>query len=180
MSMPNIPDIKPDISVSRQEAINVILSSIGMEELSLAHMLNAEAEKVQYALGTLESCRSQPQPIHTIIEVNKTSGKVLKDIIKNQIILLMKFEDVIDMIKEEENPPYPPPCPPPYPYPPYPPPYPPYPPPCPPPKPSPCPQPCPPPPPDMPDCPPIPPVSRADDQNGYDYSCYYCRRDCNK
>lgn len=55
MSMPNIPDIKPNVSITRDNGINIILSSIGMEELALSHFMNAEAEKIQYVIGTLHS-----------------------------------------------------------------------------------------------------------------------------
>ena len=41
MSMPNIPNLNPNINIDRNDAVNIILSSIGMEELSLAHLLNA-------------------------------------------------------------------------------------------------------------------------------------------
>ncbi|WP_242071583.1 hypothetical protein [Bacillus thuringiensis] len=50
MSLPNLPDITPDISVTRQEAINLLLSSIAMEEIGLSHILNAEGEKLQHFL----------------------------------------------------------------------------------------------------------------------------------
>lgn len=42
MSMPTIPDINSEININRQDAANMIATSIGMEELSLAHILNAE------------------------------------------------------------------------------------------------------------------------------------------
>lgn len=140
MSMPNIPDIKPDISVSREDSINIVLSSIGMEEMSLAHILNAEAEKIQYALGTLEGSNKCPASFEHIMETNNASARVLRDVIKNQMLLSMKLEDIIEVIPTARPPqPEPPPCPPsPYPpcppHPPCPPPYP----PCPPPY-SPCP-----------------------------------------
>ena len=57
MSMPNIPNLNPTINIDRNDAVNIILSSIGMEELSLSHLLNAEAEKIQFSLGTLETAR---------------------------------------------------------------------------------------------------------------------------
>jgi hypothetical protein len=46
MSMPNIPDIKPKIELSFEETVLLLLSSIALEELSLAHIMNAEAKKL--------------------------------------------------------------------------------------------------------------------------------------
>lgn len=114
MSMPNIPDIKPDVDISRDDAINVLLSSIGMEELSLAHILNAEAEKIQFSLGTLEGSKKCPSDMDTILRVNKQSAKTLRDVIKNQMLLSMKLEDIIELLPPLTPTPYPP-CKPPYP-----------------------------------------------------------------
>ncbi|MEX0418494.1 hypothetical protein [Bacillus sp. C30] len=44
MSQPNLPDINPNITLTREEAINLLLSSIAMQELGLAHIIN-EREK---------------------------------------------------------------------------------------------------------------------------------------
>lgn len=105
MSMPNIPDLKPDVQLNRDDAVNVILTSIGMEELSLSHILNAEAEKVQYALGTLQvGTDANGDPIFSdmltpaeVMEMNKSAGKMLRDVIKNQMLLGMKMEDVVEV-----------------------------------------------------------------------------------
>lgn len=96
MSMPNIPDISPNVQVSRDDAINIILSSIGMEELSLAHLVNAEAEKIQFALGTLETSNG-PATMEQILETNKSTNKMLRDVIKNQMLLAMKMEDTVEL-----------------------------------------------------------------------------------
>ncbi len=96
MSMPNIPSIEPTVSVTRKDAVNIILSSIGMEELSLSHILNAEAEKIQFALGTLDPT-VPPASLDEILEVNKSAGKMLRDVVKNQMLLGMKLEDVLDI-----------------------------------------------------------------------------------
>ena len=45
VSMPTIPDIKPKIEISFEETIKLLLVSVALEELSLAHIMNAEAEK---------------------------------------------------------------------------------------------------------------------------------------
>ena len=57
MSFPNIPDIDANIDISREEALNLLLASVAFEELGLAHIINAEGEKIQYLLGTLNEER---------------------------------------------------------------------------------------------------------------------------
>ncbi|TCP69435.1 hypothetical protein [Baia soyae] len=44
MSQANIPNISPNINVTREDAINLLLSSIALEELGLSHILNAEGK----------------------------------------------------------------------------------------------------------------------------------------
>ena len=53
MSMANIPNVTPAITLTREDSINLLLVSIAMEELALSHILNAEGEKIDYILGTL-------------------------------------------------------------------------------------------------------------------------------
>ena len=52
MSMPNIPDIDPDINITSEQALNLILTSIAMEEMSLSTLMDAESEKIRYVLKT--------------------------------------------------------------------------------------------------------------------------------
>ena len=55
MSMPTLIAEIPD--VGREDAISQIIATIAMEELGLSHILNAEGEKIQFALGTLATGR---------------------------------------------------------------------------------------------------------------------------
>lgn len=90
MSFPNIPDVTPNISVSREQVINLLLASIAFEELGLAHIINAEAEKVQFVLG------AHPAPsIQQITEVNRLVERVLRQVIKKEMLLQFKLEDVL-------------------------------------------------------------------------------------
>lgn len=100
--LPNIPNLNPQISVNRDDAVNIILSSIGMEELSLAHILNAEAEKIQFALGTLETAGGQASSMTDILETNKLASKMVRNVIKNQMLLSMKMEDTVDLAEQAQ------------------------------------------------------------------------------
>lgn len=96
MSMPNIPNMNAEITVTRDDAVNIILTSIGMEELSLAHILNAEAEKIQFALGTLETA-TEAASLDDILMVNNSAKRMLRDAIKNQMLIGMKMEDTLEL-----------------------------------------------------------------------------------
>lgn len=60
MSQANMPNITPTITISRDDALNLLLFSIAMQELGISHILNAEGEKIQFALGTLPGITSLP------------------------------------------------------------------------------------------------------------------------
>lgn len=106
MSMPTIPNMKPDITVNINDTVNMLLSSIAMEEMGLSHIINAEAEKLQYVLGTLnepgenlmESC-----DVDDLLNVNKSLDRTLRGVLKNQMLLQLKLEDVMDLYDKVEK-----------------------------------------------------------------------------
>lgn len=53
MSQANLPNITPTITLTRDDAINMLLSSIAIEELALGHVINAEGEKLPSILRTI-------------------------------------------------------------------------------------------------------------------------------
>ncbi|WP_440896762.1 hypothetical protein ACS127_01735 [Amphibacillus sp. Q70] len=95
MSMPNVPDIDPKITLDRCKTIELLLSSIALEEISLSHLLNAEGEKLQLFLKT------DPKCLKEFIAINDSVNKTLRSVVKSQILLHFKLEDVVALDREE-------------------------------------------------------------------------------
>lgn len=106
MSMPNVPDITPVIELERDEAITLLLASIALEEMGLAHILNVEGEKMQHVLSMLGG--DKKSFAHEILAVNESVDRLIKSVTRLQIILQDKLESVARLIPKESNGP---PCP---------------------------------------------------------------------
>ena len=107
MSMPQIPDIAPKIDIDIEDTVSMLLSSIALEEIGLSHIINAEAEKVQFVLGTLhgnsEKKSFKVNNIDDILKVNRSVDKTLRGVLKNQMLLQMKLEDTIELYDKLTN-----------------------------------------------------------------------------
>jgi len=97
MSQANIPNITPTITICRDDAINLLLASIALEELGLAHIINAEAEKIQYVLGTLPGL-TPTASLGQILAVNESVQDMLDLVIKKELLLESKLKQVIKII----------------------------------------------------------------------------------
>ena len=95
MSFPNIPTVDSDVNITAEDAVNLLLASVAFEELGIAHILNAEAEKIQYVLGTLETPipLETPTTIAELLAINNSVDETLKDLIKKEMLLEFKLED---------------------------------------------------------------------------------------
>ncbi|MFF2448922.1 hypothetical protein ACFVSW_17715 [Neobacillus sp. NPDC058068] len=101
MSNPNISNITPTISLSLGQTVPLLLGSIALEELALAHLLNAEAEKVQFVLGTLAPTRTTFSPatvsLSNLFSLDTSVQRTLRDVIKKEMLLEFKFENTLDL-----------------------------------------------------------------------------------
>lgn len=102
MSLPNIPNINPITGLEPEQVALLILASIALEEIGLAHVINAEGEKIQAALGTLvdeNGDQVNPEVVATtfaeLLEVNTSVEKTLRTIIKKEMLLQFKLEDTL-------------------------------------------------------------------------------------
>ena len=96
MSLPNIPNITPLISLNRCDTINLLLSSIALEEIGLSHIINAEGEKLQLFL------KSSPKCLNDYLDINESINKTLRTVVKSQILLEMKLEDVVELDRKAQ------------------------------------------------------------------------------
>ena len=101
MSMPELPDGKKILT--RDQAINAILTSIAMEETALSHIISAESEKIRCAVKHIKSncCADLKQ----LLEVNESAASLLEQVNDMQIILKNKLRSVVKLL-----PPCPSPC----------------------------------------------------------------------
>lgn len=91
MSLPTIPDIKPKINLDRCSTINLLLSSIALEEIGLSHILNGEAEQLQILV---KKCSSD---LPAFLILNDSVNKTLRTVVKSQLLLQFKLEDVVTL-----------------------------------------------------------------------------------
>jgi len=92
MSMPAFPEMK-DI-LSREEAINAILTSIAMEETALGHIMDAEGEKIQYAIKKIQADQCCAD-LQKLVDVNESAASMLDRLHDMQIILKSKLRLVL-------------------------------------------------------------------------------------
>ncbi|MCK8826734.1 hypothetical protein MWH25_03115 [Natroniella acetigena] len=93
MSAPEIPDR------TQEEALTDLLESIALEETALAHILNAEGEKIQAIAQMMEDGDIDPEDA---IEQQEAVMRMLRMPIKKQMLLQFKLEDVLDFKEELE------------------------------------------------------------------------------
>ncbi|MBY0050815.1 hypothetical protein H7K32_03795 [Brevibacillus agri] len=97
MSFPNIPNISPTIAITREDAINLLLTSIAMEELGLSHILDAEGEKIQYVLGTLTGVSGAPAAtIDDLLAIDRSVREMVDATIRKEMVLQAKLQAVLN------------------------------------------------------------------------------------
>jgi hypothetical protein len=102
MIFPNFPEnINPSEELDKEQVVLLHLTSIAFEELGLAHIINAEAEKLQFALGTLNDSDPVVKDLDDLLDINRSVERVLRTVIKKEMILQFKLDDVIDFLEND-------------------------------------------------------------------------------
>jgi|SRR5690554_3180360 len=90
MSMTNIPPhICTDINIDRKGLVDLLLISIALEELSLAHIINAEGELLQEFI-----CEKRVTK-ENLIKVNRSVSEILRLVLEKENALIEKLRYII-------------------------------------------------------------------------------------
>jgi len=100
--MPKFPT--PDTIPDREQAINAIIASIAMEETALAKLIEAESEKIKYAIKTIDP-NSQ---LCLLLKFNESAANLIGLVNEMQMILKNKLQTVTKYIPIDPCPPHPP------------------------------------------------------------------------
>ncbi|WP_294147292.1 hypothetical protein [uncultured Clostridium sp.] len=97
MSMPAFPD--KGIDITRDQAFNMILGSIALEEIALSHIMNAESEKLKHFFPAADGkpCACQ---CRELTELNRSISDVMENVTFNQMLLKRKMCCVLDAIEQ--------------------------------------------------------------------------------
>jgi len=95
--MPTFPNQQ---GTSPQNAVAQIVSSIAMEELALSHILNAEGEKLQYALGTLGDQPPAAPGTAQLVALNNSVKGMVSAVSLSQMFLLGKLSAAISAFEK--------------------------------------------------------------------------------
>lgn len=93
MSMPEFPVPNPDLT--REQALNMILVSIALEETALSHIIEAEREKIESVLDCLREsdCHCDVQ---NVLLVNNSAARMLERVLDIQMILKNKMDMALE------------------------------------------------------------------------------------
>ena len=101
MSMPAFPQVLN--SLTREAAVNQLLSSIAMEGLALSHILNAEGEKIQYVLGTLTGQTvSTTATLQDLLDIDTAVRTMLESARETQTLLMTQMEMALAAVADDE------------------------------------------------------------------------------
>ncbi len=88
----SMPVISPS-TTSPCQAITDLLESIALQEAGLAHIINAEGEKIQQAIA-MAAAEGSTVTIADLIAVNQSVADTLIKVTKLEMVLEFKLEEV--------------------------------------------------------------------------------------
>lgn len=86
--------------VGKCDAVNDVIESVALMETALSHILNAEGEKIQKAVGTLNNGYGKPQPglacsTEELVCIDESVENVIRAITILESLLQKKLNDAL-------------------------------------------------------------------------------------
>lgn len=85
---------------TRREVINGLLHALALRELAVAHLLNAEAEKVAHVARTM----TRPETFDDVITFQRTIAELMQALVRKEEVLLRRLNAVLELCATEEPP----------------------------------------------------------------------------
>jgi hypothetical protein len=85
------------------EITRLLLEAIAARQLSLADLINAESDKIRAVLGLLSGQPVKNPSIDELERIDRAVERVLRAIIKEEIILEFQFEDILDSLSSSSS-----------------------------------------------------------------------------
>lgn len=99
----NNGNLIPQQIPSTDEIARLLLAALAAEELSLADLINSEANKINSILGILPGQAVKNPGIDELERIDKAVERVLRAIIKKEIILEFQLEDILDFLSSSSS-----------------------------------------------------------------------------
>lgn len=106
MGMPKVPENTPP-TIDVCNAVAWVVTSVAYEELALAHIINAEGEKIQKVIWDCTVKVADGQEMQDILTVNESVKEMLQTIICKESVLFVKLAQALDFLDEHCPPPPP-------------------------------------------------------------------------
>lgn len=100
MGMPEIPS--GNNRPSLPETVIDLLESIALEEMALAHLINAEAEKLQAFVGEDLNFPTNPSNAE-ILRMNVSVTRLMETLMFKELFLLRKLETVAQIGTQDDD-----------------------------------------------------------------------------
>ncbi len=98
-----LPEFKhKDESKTTKELVRDILEAIAIEELAIAHLINAQAEKIQSFTGPYGGFPTSPTN-KQIIEFQCCVARIIESLADKQKMLIKKMELSKELLRSEED-----------------------------------------------------------------------------
>lgn len=99
MSLPDSPETMPGQSITKRESLALLLTSVAMNEISLSHIISAEADAIQAFI------KSRPEELSymSVIRINNTASRLLEEVSNGQWLSLSKLDRILRLLTDDNE-----------------------------------------------------------------------------